>query len=205
MKTGTALAIVFVASVAAGAWLLGPRTAAEQPRTSCGGGSCDAPAGDAPPIQQSSRQDATAHAAAPSSPAAPRPHDGAGREPVDSVLLRQQADAAIANGDLAQGLEKMKAATAADPSARNHGDYGDLLEKLTDFDGAIRELRAAADLEPGNADRWIALANAYYLKVDPGEAWKAEGKAREAEPGLVLGRAANGLRIRKGDSAAAPQ
>ncbi len=78
---------------------------------------------------------------------------------------------------------------------------GGLLYRLTAFDEAAIHLRAAAELEPGNADRWIALANVYYRKVDPGEAWKAEKRAREAEPGIELGRDNEGMRMRKGATA----
>jgi hypothetical protein len=76
-----------------------------------------------------------------------------------------------------------------------------LLYRLTALDEAAIHLRAAAELDPMNADRWIALANLYYRKVDLGEAWKAEKRAREAEPGLELARDENGMRIRKGDKA----
>ena len=47
---------------------------------------------------------------------------------------------------------------------------------------------------------FIILANVYYRKVDPGAAWKAEKRARAAEPGLELGRDAAGMRVRKGDT-----
>lgn len=121
----------------------------------------------------------------------------------DAVRLREEADRLIAEGRVPEGIEALRKATAADPSARNHGDLGSLLQRLTAFDEAARHLQQAAELDPTNADRWIALANAWYQAVNPGEAWKAERRAREAEPGLQLGRDASGLRIRKGDSAGA--
>lgn len=119
--------------------------------------------------------------------------------------LREEAHRLLGQGNVAEGLEALKKAVELDPSARNQGELGDLFVKLTAIDTGIRYLKGAAQLEPNNADRWIALANAYYLKPNPGEAWEAERKAREAEPGLQLGRDARGLRIRRGDSAAADQ
>lgn len=101
-----------------------------------------------------------------------------------------------------EAVEAFREVVAAEPTARNHGDFGGLLYRLTAFDEAAIHLRAAAELDPGNADRWIALANVYYRKVNPGEAWKAERRAREAEPGLELGRDADGMRVRKGEATA---
>lgn len=115
----------------------------------------------------------------------------------DAAALRAEADRLIAAGKVVEGVEVFRKAVEAAPTARNHGDLGSLLYRLTAFDESARHLRAAAELDPGNADRWIALANAYYRKVNPGEAWKAEKRAREAEPGLELGRDADGMRIRK--------
>jgi hypothetical protein len=127
-------------------------------------------------------------------PPAPRPA-------ADGKALRAEADRLLAEGRVHEGIEAMRQAAAADPTAKNHGDLGDLLARLTVMDEALVHLRQAADLDPGNADRWIALANAYYRAVNPGEAWKAEKRAKEAEPGLVLGRDKNGRRVRQGDSA----
>ena len=120
----------------------------------------------------------------------------------DGVALRAEADRLIADGQIKAGIEVFRKAVEAAPTAKNHGDLGSLLYRLTAFEEAARHLRAAAELEPTNADRWIALANVYYRSVDPGEAWKAEKRAREAEPGLELGRDAEGMRIRKGQGAA---
>lgn len=119
--------------------------------------------------------------------------------------LRDEAHRLLGEGNVAEALEAMTQAVEQDPSARNQGELGDLLVRLTAIDKGIRYLRTAAELEPANADRWIALANAYYLEPNPGEAWKAERRAREAEPGLQLGRDAHGLRIRRGDSATTDQ
>ncbi len=116
---------------------------------------------------------------------------------VDGAALRTEADRLIAEGKVAEAIEVFRQAVEAAPTAKNHGDLGTLLYRLTAFDEAALHLRAAADLDPGNADRWIALANVYYRKVNPGEAWKAEKRAREAEPGLELGRDTEGMRVRR--------
>ncbi len=144
--------------------------------------------------------------AAPAAPASRVPAPVATRTaaapPVDGAALRDEARRLIAHGKIVEGIEVFRKAVEAAPTAEHHGELGGLLYRLTAFDEAVLHLRAAAELEPGNADRWIALANAYYRKVDPGEAWKAEKRARDAEPGLVLGRDASGMRVRK--PAAAP-
>lgn len=116
----------------------------------------------------------------------------------DGAELRAEADRLIAGGKVVEGIDVLRKAVEAAPTAKNHGDLGGLLYRLTAFDEAAVHLRAAANLDPGNADRWIALANVYYRKVNPGEAWKAEKRAREAEPGLELGRDNEGMRVRKG-------
>jgi len=123
--------------------------------------------------------------------------------PTDGAALREEADRLIREGEVREGLDVFREAVEADPSAKNHGDLGEILYRLSALDEAGVHLRAAAELDPGNADRWIALANLYYRKVDLGEAWKAEKRAREAEPGLELGRDADGMRVRK--SGAAPR
>jgi len=139
-------------------------------------------------------------------PAAPPPalpsvqRDAPATEP-SAAALRQEADQLIRDGKVLEGVEVFRRAVEAEPTAQNHGDLGSLLYRLTAFDEAAIHLRAAAELDPTNADRWIALANVYYRKVDPGEAWKAEKRAREAEPGLELARDGSGMRIRKGDKA----
>lgn len=115
----------------------------------------------------------------------------------DGAALRAEADRLIAEGRVTEGIEVFRKAVEAAPTAANHGDLGSLLYRLTAFDEAALHLRAAAELDPGNADRWIALANVYYRKTNPGEAWKAEKRAREAEPGLQLGRDGAGMRVRK--------
>ena len=54
-------------------------------------------------------------------------------------------------------------------------------------------LRWAAEHDADNPDRWIALANAYALKPDPGAAYKAVAKARELDPAIDIVRDDAGL------------
>lgn len=198
MKRTLPFVILLVASVAAGIWLFAPaRTVPEVSVEACGEkeGSCSAevapePAAGVPP---------------PAAPEAPSPPPGAdaAKEPAPAVAaedgprLRADADRLLAEGKIREGIDALRKATEADPSARNHGDLGSLLLRLTAIDEALVHLRRAADLDPGSADRWIALANAYYIQVDPGQAWKAEARARQAEPGLALRRNSNGLWVRQ--------
>jgi hypothetical protein len=180
-------------SVLAGALLLAPRQSEIAPQQSCGNDTsacgtdqiapaATVPEADVPPIEPM-----------PNAVAPP----ASGPAPIDATALRDEADRLIAEGEVLEGIEVFRKAVEADPSARNHGDLGSLLYRFTAFDEAGIHLRAAAELDPNNADRWIALANLYSRKVDPGEAWKAEKRAREAEPGLALGRDSEGMRVRK--------
>lgn len=197
MKRHHTLALLLLASVAAGLWLFRPSELAVEPTEetaeSCEQGSA---CSTVPSPGHAPTQEDPVPASGPAP--APAPAPGAAGEG-----LREKADRLIAEGKVREGLDAMRKAVEADPSARNHGDLGALLDRLTVFDEAVRNLKRAAELDHDNADRWIALANAYYRKVEPGEAWKAERRAREAEPGLVLGRDSNGMRIRRSDSAAA--
>jgi len=121
-------------------------------------------------------------------------------DPARAEQLRTKAEAALKKGELEEALEAFEKAVEADPfSASNHGDYGRLLRDLTAIDKALYHLRQAAELDPGNPDRWIDLANAYYLKPDPGKAWAAEKRAREAGPNLKLRRDRRGLLERADD------
>ena len=197
MNRRVPLLLVLALSAAAGAWLFAAPTAPVPVRVaetaSCEGGStCDA--GIVPTTQPP--------VAPPAPPPPPKPAATPAADPDEGRRLREESDRDLAEGRYLEALDSLRKATELDPTARNHGDLGLLLERMTAIDEALIHLRRAADLDPGNADRWIDLANAYYRKVEPGEAWKAEARAREAEPGLVLGRDAGGFRIRKSDSGA---
>jgi len=180
-----------VAIVAATALLLEHRTTPPtRSDDGCRGESCAATSATAAAVPS------------PEPPPSSSPSPAAPERPVDNgVALRDEADRLIAEGKVREGLEVFRQAVEAEPTAKNHGDLGRLLYRLTAFDEAAIHLRAAAELDPMNADRWIALANVYYRKVDLGQAWDAEKRAREAEPGLELARDENGMRIRKGDKA----
>jgi len=207
MKNTHILLLILAAAVAAGLWLLRPHTLDVEPVVDVPG-SCaqdstcsTVVAPDEPQPPAVSVPGPAPRAAAPPAAVAPPPAPSPA-SPAEGKRLREEADRLIAEGRVLEGIEAMRKAAEADPSARNHGDLGALLARLTAFDEAARNLQRAAELDPANADRWIALANVYYRKAEPGEAWKAERRALEAEPGLVLGRDAQGLRIRGGDSAA---
>ena len=120
---------------------------------------------------------------------------------LEGARLREQGMRLLRDKRVDEARAAFEGAIALDPSAENHAAYGRALRDLFAMTGALYHLRAAAEAEPDNADRWIELANAYYRKPDPGEAWKAEKRAREAEPGLIL-RRENGKLVRAGDSGA---
>jgi hypothetical protein len=209
MNRAATLLALFAVSAVAGVWLWLPGDAPEPAAPgSCAttdecsahvaaepgrAGAAESPkAGPVPSPPQATAPAAPPRSAEPPAPpAAPAP---------DGKALRAESDRLFAEGKPLEGIRKLREATAADPTAKNHGDLGDLLQRLTAIDEALVHLRQAAELDPGNADRWIALANGYYQAVDPGAAWEAEKRAKEAEPGLVLGRDKAGRRVRQGDS-----
>lgn len=210
MRRHHLLLAILLAGAVATLWFLRPRPADGPEPSDCSTASeCELPipagtgGGEAQPEPPSSSPETPATPAPETSEAAPR--DGHGERGsdrpltvADGVRLREDYERLMAEKRVPEAIEALRRATEADPSASNHGELGSLLAKLTAFDEAARHLRAAAELDAGNADRWIALANVYYRKVDLGEAWAAERRAKEAEPGLVLGRDAEGMRIRAG-------
>lgn len=220
MNRNAALLALFLVSVAAGVWVFrAPEPASVSTPESCGNdSSCGAASVSEPdkpataetaPAATGDARDTAASAPVASIPVprpvphpapAPNSADAVAAPPADGAALRAEADRLIAEGRVLEGIEAMRRAAEVDPTAKNHGDLGSLLERLTAMDEALVHLSRAAELDPGNADRWIALANAYYHAVNPGEAWKAEKRAKQAEPGLVLGRDKNGRRVRQGDS-----
>ncbi|MBI5505517.1 MAG: hypothetical protein HY899_12000 [Deltaproteobacteria bacterium] len=194
------LAALFLAAFAVGAWWV--RFSRER------GTASPTPAGARRAVESATAQPRPAAPAPPAvQPAVPQPPTPAAAraaDPARAAELRAQADALLKDAKILEAIDAFEKALEADPSsARNHGDYGRLLRDLTAIDKALLHLRHAADLDPGSADRWIELANAYYLKTDPGKAWEAEKRARAAEPGLRLRRSPRGLLERADDKAAA--
>ena len=116
-------------------------------------------------------------------------------EPVAGEYLEQGRDR-LADGDLAGGLEAFEAAVQFDPSAASNGALGALYFMMQAGSNAETYLRRAAELEPDNPDRWVALANAYHLRADLGGSWEAMRRARELEPGLMVERDPSGFLYR---------
>jgi Tfp pilus assembly protein PilF len=137
--------------------------------------------------------------AAQPAPAAPVVTPEARRE---AAALLASAAEARAGGDLRAAVGQLQAAVERAPSVETHAALGALYLEMGVTSAADTQLRAAAEGDPGNADRWIALANAYYLKPDPGAAADALSRAREVEPGLRVTRNADGWLVRE---APAPQ
>ena len=139
--------------------------------------------------------------------AASRP-DADVNEPVDVHALArslvEQGRAALADGDLKQGFELYRRAVEYDPTAETHGLVGDLYLRMAVRSDATFHLRRAAELEPENADRWIALANAYYLSTDPLAAAKALERAKQIEPTILIERDDNNFVVR-GTTATPPR
>ena len=121
-------------------------------------------------------------------------------EPVDVHALArslvEQGRAALADGDLKQGFELYRRAVEYDPTAETHGLVGDLYLRMAVRSEAAFHLSRAAELDPENPDRWIALANAYYLTTDPIAAAKALDRAKRLEPTMVIERDRNNFVVR---------
>ena len=62
----------------------------------------------------------------------------------DAAALRSEADRLIAAGEIEKGLDVLRKAVEAAPTAKNHGDLGALLYRLTAFDESATNLRAVA-------------------------------------------------------------
>jgi len=116
-------------------------------------------------------------------------------------LARELIDrgrASLADGDFRAGFEAYRLAAEYSPTAETHGLIGDLYLRAAATSEAAFHLRRAADLDPGNADRWLALANVYILKTDLGAAWKAIDRAKQVEPGIIVERDDNNFVVRGG-------
>lgn len=195
MKRAAALATLLAASVAAGMWLYRP--APRETADSCAdGGTCSAEP-QAEPVAEPSGAGDEAQSTSDIAPSAAAARPPAAPAPPDAAALRARADELLAAGQVLEAIAALRAATEADPSAKNHGDLGNLLVKTLALDQGLVHLRKAAELDPKNPDRWLTLANAYYRKVDLGKAWDAEKKAKAADPSLVLEFDAGGRRVRK--------
>lgn len=113
-----------------------------------------------------------------------------------TAALLAEAGAARRRGDLRSTLALLRRAVAGEPGGETHAALGGLYLELGAAGAAEPNLRAAAEADPGNADRWIALANALALKPDPMAAAGALDRARAADPGLRVTRDAGGLLVR---------
>jgi Flp pilus assembly protein TadD len=137
---------------------------------------------------------------------APRPADptpAPAAPPVVTPEARREASALIASaaqaragGDLRAAVGQLQTAVERAPSVETHAALGALYLEMGVTSAADVQLRAAAEGDPNNADRWIALANAYYMKPDPGAAAEALERARAVEPGLRVTRNADGWLVR---------
>jgi tetratricopeptide (TPR) repeat protein len=116
---------------------------------------------------------------------------------VDAALLARaqllQGRDRLADGDLAAGLEAFEAAVQLDSNAETNGALGALYFLMAARTEAYTHLQRAAELDPQNPDRWLALANAEHLRTNPGAAWEAVRRARELDPGLSVERDSSGF------------
>ena len=129
-----------------------------------------------------------------------RTEGGAVRRPVDvDALARELIErgrAALADGDFRAGFDAYRQALEYTPTAETHGLVGELYLRAAATTEAAFHLRRAADLDPNNADRWLALANVYIVKTDLGAAWKAIERAKKVEPGITVERDENNFVVR---------
>jgi len=125
---------------------------------------------------------------------APVAADHAG--PQIAAALLAEAAGARRQGDLRTSLALLREAARRAPSVETHAALGGLYFELGAVRAAEPSLRAAAEGDPGNADRWIALANALALKPDPMAAAGALEHAQAVEPALRVGRDPSGRLVR---------
>jgi len=109
--------------------------------------------------------------------------------------LREGHDLA-AVGEWGGAVEAFQMAVEINPTAETTGALGALYFRLAAPNGAYRYLKRAVEMQPENADRWIALANALQLRGNPGEAWQALAEARRLQPQLIIERDASGFAYR---------
>jgi len=112
--------------------------------------------------------------------------------------LIESGQRAIKAGDLGLVYEQLFRAVETYSSVETHAALGDILLKTSMASMADYHLRWAAEHDPGNPDRWIALANAYTLKIDPNAAYKAIAKARALDPDIKVVRDQRGFFKRRG-------
>jgi len=211
--TALALLAVTVAAgvlVAARGWRA-PRSAATPSSSGASAAVAHRTAAAAPPAIGSASGDA-APARTGSLPPAGSPQQTGSRPPAaagplaalpeaeaHSTAAALLADAAAARrqGDLRTTLALLRAAAERVPSVETHAALGGLYLELGAVGRAETNLRAALEGDPGNADRWIALANALALKPDPMAAADALERARAAEPGVRITRGDDGWLARE--------
>jgi len=121
----------------------------------------------------------------------------------------QQADAAaiaieyllegrdlISVGQWAAAVEAFQLAVEIDSSAETNGALGSLYFRLAAASRAYAHLNRAVEMDPYDANRWIALANVLQLRGNPAEARQALRRARQIEPGLSIEHDSSGFAYR---------
>ncbi len=121
----------------------------------------------------------------------------------------QQADAAaiateyllegrdlISVGQWAAAVEAFQLAVEIDSSAETNGALGALYFRLAATSKAYAHLNRAVEMDPHDANRWIALANVLQLRGNPAEARQALRRARLIEPGLSIEHDSSGFAYR---------
>lgn len=114
-----------------------------------------------------------------------------------AASLLASAAAARQQGDLRATLSLLQAAVERASAVETHAALGAFYLELGVARAAETNLRAAVEGDPGNADRWLALANALALKPDPIAAADALEHASAAEPGLRVIRGPGGWLARE--------
>lgn len=73
-----------------------------------------------------------------------------------------------------------------DPRVVQHLDSGSVLFRADDHEGALREYRAATEIDPNAAAAWFGVYMAEHALGNEEEAEKALERARSAVPGATL-------------------
>lgn len=123
------------------------------------------------------------------------PRDRTDVREIARELLLQGRDA-VAERDWLGAAESFRAAIEFDSNADTEGALGGLYLRLAVGTYAYKHLKRAAEMDPDNPDRWIALANAYRLRQEPMTALKHLRTARGLDPALSIEKDENGFAYR---------
>lgn len=99
---------------------------------------------------------------------------------VEATRFNEQAQDAVAFGEIADALELFEAALTIDPNyAEAHSSYGRLLTRMAVYKKALPHLKRAAELRPENPQVWLDLQTLYERTLLLGRAYDVHNQAED--------------------------